>query len=69
MRQKQKLLKDHKLIHKLDSRYVAYMAYSLKNKAFDYRDLPSVITLPKYNTITHGEKCSLSEGGKLLNSM
>ena len=27
-----------------------------KSRAYDYRD-PSILTLPKYNTITHGKKC------------
>ena len=39
--------------------------FSQKSRAYDYRD-PSILTLPKYNTITHGKKCFMYEGAKLL---
>ena len=42
--------------------------FSQKSRAYDYRD-PSILTLPKYNTITHGKKCFIYEGAKLLNSI
>ena len=35
--------------------------FSQKSRAYDYRD-PSVLTLPKYNTIAHGKKCFMYEG-------
>ena len=35
-----------------------------KSRAYDYRD-PSILTLPKYNTNTHGKKCFMYEGAKL----
>ena len=38
-----------------------------KSRAYDYRD-PSLLTLPKYNTKTHGKKCFMYEGAKLWNS-
>ena len=38
-----------------------------KGRAYDYRD-PSLLTLPKYNTKTHGKKCFMYEGAKLWNS-
>ena len=34
----------------------------------DYRD-PSILTLPKYNRITHGKKCFMYESAKLWNSI
>ena len=42
--------------------------FSQKSRAYDYRD-PSILTLPKYNTITHGKKCFMYEGAKLWNSI
>ena len=39
-----------------------------KSRAYNYRD-PSILTLPKYNTITHGKKCFMYEGAKLWNSI
>ena len=39
-----------------------------KSRAYDYRD-PSILTLPKYNTITHGKKCFMYEGAKLWNTI
>ena len=39
-----------------------------KSRAYDYRD-PSILTLPKYNTITHGKTCFTYEGAKLWNSI
>ena len=39
-----------------------------KSRAYDYRD-PSILTLHKYNTITHGKKCFMYEGAKLWNSI
>ena len=44
------------------------MVFSQKSRAYDYRD-PSILTLPKYNTITHGKKCFMYEGAKLWNSI
>ena len=38
-----------------------------KSRAYDYRD-PSILTLPKYNTNTHGKKGFMYEGAKLWNS-
>ena len=40
------------------------MVFSQKRRAYDYQD-PSILTLPKYNTITHGKKCFMSEDAKL----
>ena len=37
-----------------------------KCRAYDYRD-PSILTLPKYNTNTHGKKCFMYGGAKLWN--
>ena len=42
--------------------------FSQKSRAYDYRD-PSMVTLPKYNTITHSQKCFTYEGAKLWNSI
>ena len=42
--------------------------FSQKSRACDYRD-PSILTLPKYNTITHGKICVMYEGAKLWNSI
>ena len=44
------------------------MVFSQKSRAYDYWD-PSILTLPKYNTITHGKKCFMYEGAKLWNSI
>ena len=56
-----------KCIHELGPRYRHGM-FSQKSRAYDYRD-PSILTLPKYNTITHGIKCFMYEGAKLWNSI
>ena len=39
-----------------------------KCRAYDYRN-PSILTLPKYNTNTHGKKCFMYGGAKLWNSI
>ena len=44
------------------------VCFLIKGRAYDYRD-PSILTLLKYNTITHGKKCFMYEGGKLWNSI
>ena len=54
-RQRAMLLEVYKCIHELGPRYRHGM-FSQKTRAYDYRD-PSILTLPKYNTITHGKKC------------
>ena len=66
-RQRAMLLEVHKCIHELGPRYRHGM-FSQKSRAYDYRD-PSILTLPKYNTITHGKKCFMYEGAKLWNSI
>ena len=38
--------------------------FSQKSRAYDYRD-PSIITLPKYDTNTHGKKCFMYKGAKM----
>ena len=53
------LLEVHKCIHELGPRYRHGM-FSQKSRAYDYRD-PSILTLPKYNTITRGKKCFMYE--------
>ena len=40
---------------------------SQKSRAYDYRG-PSILTLPKYNTNTHGKKCFMYKGAKLYKS-
>ena len=40
------------IYYELGPRY-RYGMFSQKSRAYDYRD-PSILTLPKYNTITHG---------------
>ena len=52
-RQRAMLLEVYKCIHELGPRYRHGM-FSQKSRAYDYRD-PSILTLPKYNTITHGK--------------
>ena len=64
-RQRAMLLEVYKCIHELGPRYRHGM-FSQKSRAYDYRD-PSILTLPKYNTITHGKKCFMYEGAKLWN--
>ena len=59
-RQRAMLLEVCKCIHELGPRYRHGM-FSQKCRAYDYRD-PSILTLPKYNTITHGKKCFMYEG-------
>ena len=66
-RQRAMLLEVYKCIHELDPQYRHGM-FSQKSRAYDYRD-PSILTLPKYNTITHGKKCFMYEGAKLWNSI
>ena len=61
------MLEVYKCIHELGPRYRHGM-FSQKSRAYDYRD-PSILTLPKYNTITHGKKCFMYEGAKLWNSI
>ena len=39
-----------------------------KSRAYDYLD-PSILTLPKFNTNTHGKKYFMYEGVKLWNSI
>ena len=48
-RQRAMLLEVYKCIHELGPRYRHGM-FSQKSRAYDYRD-PSILTLPKYNTI------------------
>ena len=50
-----------------------YLHFSQKSRAYDYRD-PSILTLPKYNTNTHGKKCcmlwnSISNGIKTMENI
>ena len=52
-RQKAMLLKVYKCIHELGPLY-RHSMFSQISRAYDYRD-PSILTLPKYNTITHGK--------------
>ena len=52
-RQRAMLLEVYKCIHELGPQYRHGM-FSQKSRAYDYRD-PSILTLPKYNTITHGK--------------
>ena len=52
-RQKAMLLEVYKCIHELVPRHRHGM-FSQKSRAYDYRD-PSILTLPKYNTNTHGK--------------
>ena len=66
-RQRAMLLEVYKCIHELGPQYRHGM-FSQKSRAYDYRD-PSILTLPKYNTITHGKKCFMYEGAKLWNSI
>ena len=66
-RQKAMLLEVYKCIHELGPRYRHGM-FSQKRRAYDYRD-PSILTLSKYNTNTHGKKCFMYEGAKLWNSI
>ena len=66
-RQRTMLLEVYKCIHELGPRYRHGM-FSQKSRAYDYRD-PSILTLPKYNTITHSKKCFMYEGAKLWNSI
>ena len=61
------LLEVYKCIHELGPRYRHDM-FSQKSRAYDYRDY-SILTLPKYNTITHGKKCFMYEAAKLWNSI
>ena len=61
------LLEVYKCIHELGPRYRHGM-FSQKCRVCDYRD-PSILTLTKYNTITHGKKCLMYEGAKLWNSI
>ena len=60
-RQRAMLLEVYKCIHALGPLYRHGM-FSRKSIAYDYRD-PSMLTLPIYNTITHGKK--MCEGAKL----
>ena len=64
-RQKAMLLEVYKCIHELGSRYRHGM-FSQKGGPYDYRD-PLILTLPKYNTNTHGKKCFMYEDAKLWN--
>ena len=66
-RQRDMLLEVYKWIHELGPRY-RHGIYSQISRAYDYRD-PSILTLQKYNTITHGKKCFMYEGAKLWNSI
>ena len=66
-RQKAMLLEVYKCIHELGPRYRHGM-FTQKSRAYDYRD-PSILTLPKYNTNTHGTKYFMYEGAKLWNSI
>ena len=66
-RQRAMLLEVYKCIHELGPRY-RHDIFSQKSRAYDYRD-PSILTLPKYNTITHGKKSVMYEGTKLWNSI
>ena len=52
--QKAMLLEIYKCIHELGPRYRQGM-FSHKSRAYDYWD-PSILTLSKYNTNTHGKK-------------
>ena len=52
-RQRAMLLKIYKCIYVLGSRYRHGM-FSKKSRVYDYLD-SSILTLPKYNTITHGK--------------
>ena len=53
-RQKAMLLEVYKCIHELGPRYRHGM-FSQKTRAYDYRN-PSILTLPKCNTIIYGKK-------------
>ena len=53
--------------HELGPRY-RYGMFSQKSRAYDYRD-PSILTLAKYNTNTHGNKIFMYEGATLWNSI
>ena len=53
-RQKAMLLEVYQCIHELGPQYRHGM-FSQKRRAYYYRD-PSILTLPKYNTNTHGKK-------------
>ena len=66
-RQKAMLLEVYKCIRELGPRYRHGM-FSQKSRAYEYRN-PSILTLPKYNTNTHGKKCFMYEGAKLWNSI
>ena len=66
-RQRAMLLEGYKCIHELGPRYRHDM-FTQKSIAYDYRD-PSILTLLKYNTITHGKKYFIHEGAKLWNSI
>ena len=48
------MLEVYKCIHEFGPQYRHGM-FSLKSRAYDYRG-PSILTLPKYNTNTHGKK-------------
>ena len=77
-RQRAMLLEVYKFIHELGPRY-RYGMFSQKSRAYDYRvnldeivlprNLGLILTLPKYNTITHGKKCFMYESAKLWNSI
>ena len=54
-RQRAMLLEVYKCIHELGPQYRHGNMFSLKSRAYDYWD-PSILTLPKYNTNTHGKK-------------
>ena len=66
-RQRSMLLEVYKCIYELGPRYRHDM-FSQTSRAYDYRD-PSILMLPKYNTITHDKKCFMYEGAKLWNSI
>ena len=66
-RQRDMFLEVYKCIHKLGPRY-RHCMFSQKSRAYNYR-YPSILTLPKYNTITHGKKCFMYEGAMLWNSI
>ena len=62
-RQKAMLLEVYKCIHELGPRGRHDM-FSQKSRAYHYRD-PSILTLPKYNTNTHGQNFFMYDSAKL----
>ena len=64
-RQNAMLLEVYKCIHELGPRYRHGMFFQ-KSRAYDYRD-PSILTLPTFNTNTHGKKCFMYEFANIWN--